>query len=61
MNATTIVYVVRDAAGEYVSGKEGYGRTPASNEASEFETREQAEQACTRRTDRVFERTVHAD
>ncbi len=46
------VYVVRDASGEYIREK---GRTPASNEAKEFETREKAEQACERATDRVIE------
>ena len=48
------VYVVRDAGGEYLqaNGK----RTPASNEAQEFETREEAEAACERGTDRVISR-----
>jgi len=49
----TTVYVVRDASGEYVS--EG-GRTPASDEAREFETRQEAEAACERTTDRVLSR-----
>ncbi len=51
------VYVVRDASGEYVSGS---GRTPASNEADEFETREEAEEACERATDAVLARQVVA-
>ena len=50
------VYVVRDASGEYVSanGK----RTPASNEACEFATREEAQAACERATDKVLSREV---
>lgn len=50
------VYVVRDAGGEYVSpsGK----RTPASDEAMEFETRKQAKAACSRATDKVLSRGV---
>lgn len=52
----TTVYVVRDAAGEYISGKHDGGRTPASNEAKEFEAREEAEAACERATDRVLSR-----
>ena len=48
------VYVVRDASGEYV-GANGK-RTPASNEAAEFETREEAQAACDRATDKVLER-----
>jgi hypothetical protein len=56
MTATNeIVYVVRDASGEYVSVK---GRTPASNEATEFETCEEAEAACDRATDRVLSREI---
>jgi hypothetical protein len=54
MAETTTVYVVRDVSGEYVAanGK----RTPASNEAKEFETREEAMAACERATDRVLSR-----
>lgn len=36
----TTVYVVRDASGEYVAAN---GRTPASDEAREFDTRDEAE------------------
>lgn len=52
---TTQVYVVRDASGEYISGKHE-GRTPASNEAKEFSTREDAQAACERATDKVLSR-----
>jgi hypothetical protein len=48
------VYVVRDAAGEYL--RENGRRTPASNEAKEFETRDEAQAACARATDRVLSR-----
>jgi len=58
MNATTIVYVVRDAAGEYLSGKREGQRTPASDEAREFETRDEAQAACDRATDRVLSREI---
>lgn len=51
----TTVYVVRDAAGEYVAAN---GRTPASDEAQEFETRAEAAAACNRATDRVLTREV---
>lgn len=50
------VYVVRDASGEYVRDEAGEWRTPASNEAYEFESRVQAEAACTRATDRIYSR-----
>jgi len=53
---TTLVYVVRDASGEYL--RADGGRTPASNEAHEYESREEAVAACDRATDRVFEREV---
>ena len=49
------VYVVMDAHGEYLKDEQG-GRTPASNEAYEFDTREEAEEARTRATDRVYSR-----
>jgi hypothetical protein len=49
------VWVVRDASGEYLRD-EGGRRTPASDEAMEFETAEQAEAACSRTTDRVLRR-----
>lgn len=54
MNATETVYVVRDASGEYIraNGK----RTPASNEAHEYGTREEAAAACERATDKVLSR-----
>jgi hypothetical protein len=45
------IYFVVDASGEYL--RTGGGRTPASNEAREFETREEALDACERPTDRV--------
>jgi hypothetical protein len=47
------VYVVRDASGEYLSGKFAGERTPASDEAQEFDTIEEAHAACERATDRV--------
>ena len=50
------VYVVRDAAGEYV--RAGGRRTPASNEAQEFESFVAAQAACTRSTDVVLTREV---
>lgn len=53
---TEKTYVVRDGSGEYISGKSG--RTPASDEAREFESREEAEAACERATDRVLVRDV---
>lgn len=56
MTTTELVYVVRDAAGEYLSGKYAGERTAASNEAREFETREEAQSACERATDRVLSR-----
>jgi len=49
-----MVYVIRDASGEYL--RPDGSRTPASNEAGEFETSEEAEEACTRSTDRVLKR-----
>jgi hypothetical protein len=49
------VYVVRDASGEYLSGKHEGERTPASDEAKQFGTREEAGAACERATDRVVE------
>jgi hypothetical protein len=57
MTDTTTVYVVRDASGEYIrDAKDEKKRTPASNEAHEFETREEAQSACTRATDKVLSR-----
>lgn len=55
-NATETVYVVRDASGEYVANPETGNRTPASNEAYEFDSREEAVAACDRATDRVLSR-----
>lgn len=54
MTTSKTVYVVRDASGEYLRGNGT--RTPASNEAQEFETREDAAEACERATDRVLSR-----
>jgi hypothetical protein len=54
MSATIQVYVVRDASGEYL--RANGTRTPAGNEAHEHETREEAEAACERATDRVLSR-----
>jgi hypothetical protein len=57
------VYVVRDASGEYISGRydredsaDQPNRTPAADEARGYETREDAEAACRRETDRVLSR-----
>jgi hypothetical protein len=50
------VYVVRDASGEYLTAKGE--RRPASDEAAEYESRQEAEAACTRATDRVLSREV---
>jgi len=50
------VYVVKDQSGEYLSGKRAGERTPASNEAREFDSREEAQAACERATDRVLTR-----
>lgn len=51
-----IVYVVRDGSGQYLraDGK----RTPAADEAEEFDTREEAQAACERSTDRPLRREV---
>ena len=54
----TIVWVVRDQGGEYISRKQEGKRTSTSIEAKEFETREQAQEACVRLTDRVLSREV---
>lgn len=50
------VYVVRDASGEYIG--EGGRRTPASDEAYEFETADIARGNCARATDRVLSREI---
>ena len=47
------IYAVVDASGEYLAADGG--RTPASDEAQTWETREEAEAACDRATDRVVE------
>jgi len=52
------VYVVRDASGEYLSAKHEGERTPASDEAREFNSREEAQAACERATDCVLSREV---
>lgn len=49
MNET--VYAVVDAGGDYLTADGG--RTPASDEAQEFDSREEAQEACDRGTDRV--------
>lgn len=54
MTTHETVYVVRDASGEYL--RADGSRTPAGNEAHEFETREEAQAACERSTDRVLSR-----
>ena len=51
----TTTYVVRDASGEYISDLSGQ-RTPASDEAMEFDSRDEAVSACTRTTDAVLAR-----
>lgn len=56
MSTTETVYVVRDAAGEYLTPTGT--RSPASDEAREFEAREEAAAACERGTDRVLSREV---
>lgn len=45
-------YVVRDAGGEYI--RYDGGRTPASDEAREWDDRDDALAACDRATDRVI-------
>jgi hypothetical protein len=50
-----VVFVVRDAAGEYIKNAAG-DRTPSYIEAMEFETLEAAQVAMTRTTDRVLTR-----
>ena len=59
---TLTVYVVRDAAGEYVrdlsDAADAPARTPAGNEAMEFATEDEARDACRRSTDRVLSREV---
>jgi len=61
METKTTVYVVRDASGEYISGKYAGERTPAGDEAQEYETREEAQDACDRATDRVYSREVERE
>jgi len=50
-----IVFVVRDASGEFVKNAAG-DRTPSYIEAMEYETLEAAQLAMTRDTDRVLTR-----
>jgi hypothetical protein len=50
-----VVFVVRDAAGEYIKNAAG-DRTPSYIEAMEFGTLESAQLAMTRTTDRVLTR-----
>lgn len=54
--AAELVYVVRDASGEYL--RADGRRTPAGDEAAEFETEDEARGACERATDRVLSREV---
>jgi hypothetical protein len=56
MSQADTVYVVRDAGGEYLSDRREGHRTPTSGEAREYETREEAQAACERATDRVRSR-----
>ncbi len=56
MNATETVYVVRDASAEYI--RVDGARTPCGDQAAEFDTIEQAREACDRATDRVLSREV---
>jgi hypothetical protein len=58
MTGNDMVYVVRDASGEYVRDAGTDRRTPASDEAQEFATQKEAETVCTRDTDRVLSREV---
>jgi hypothetical protein len=58
MVSNDMVYVVRDASGEYVRDAGTDRRTSASDEAQEFTTQEEAETACTRATDQVLIREV---
>jgi hypothetical protein len=58
MTGNDTVYVVRDGSGEYVRNATTDHRTPASDEAQEFATREEAETVCTRDTDTVLSREV---
>jgi hypothetical protein len=51
MTTTQKVYAVVDASGEYL--RANGSRTPASNEAAEYETRDEAQSACERATDHV--------
>lgn len=51
---TKSVFLVRDASGEYIGSRPNI-RTPSSDEAAQYRTREEAEAAFTRETDRVQE------
>jgi hypothetical protein len=55
---SNMIYVVRDASGEYVRNAGTDRRTPASDQAQEFETQGEAKAACTRATDQVLSREV---
>jgi phosphatidate phosphatase APP1 len=58
MTSNDTVYVVRDASGEYVRNATTDRRTPASDQAQEFEMQGEARAACTRATDQVLSREV---
>jgi hypothetical protein len=55
---SNMIYVVRDASGEYIRNAGTDRRTPASDQAQEFETQGEAKAACTRATDQVLSREV---
>jgi hypothetical protein len=50
------VYVIRDASGEYISANGG--RTPASNEAQEYDDYDDALEHRERATDKVLARDL---
>lgn len=52
------IYTVVDGSGEYVRNAAGDKRTPASNDAYEFDSEQAAREACSRATDRVVAETV---
>jgi hypothetical protein len=56
MTGIEIVYVVCDASGEYL--RANGTRTPASSEAYEYESYDDAAEACVRATDRVYKREI---
>jgi hypothetical protein len=55
---TETVYVIRDASGEYISANGG--RTPASNEAQEYDDYDDALEHRERATDKVLARDLDA-